>query len=758
MISNKISEKITAGSGHRLIANIAFGLAAASLSLFWCQSAAAQLQDFHFRAGDGGMAASTLEEGINKPISNWRFNLINPDMVTVTYPGSSASPTFAAGTETIGRISGTNDGRISLVPGQASSGGGNGGNVVVDISNGQTIANSTPNRSRYFFTAGDGNAAGNGGDVVLNVNSFIMRFNSAFFFKSGLNGGGNNGGNVYFDVNTVTLGASSVPSMISFEEVAGGGNVSSSIGTLVGGSGANVVSYKGTSARYNTIGDIHFNQGAALTLYGKAGTRYDPGALFLFDWTANYTADGADIKVGADNSPTSTLSFSSYLNIQAGAIAASSLNFVGHLGDQFLSRQAIVRFALEINGPTINGSENPGLMAGETSLGKLDLSGLDKNDIQFSLSASALANNVGETYRLIQGNGYLDSVDYGIFARNFGAQMYLFDLNGSSGDLMMTYLGLDGGFTHYIKSYFQGRAATATTVVSGGQFLSDSVIANARRNAVLNMTTSSLTVGGSHIKTETGSDIDSDNYNVALSGNYLFELGSGEMLLGAFAEAGKSKYDTFHSYIPDAPQSNNGKADYFGGGAFARYEFPISRFDGFYAEASLRGGKIDNTFDSTFGNEDVSYDTFSSYYGAHLALGKVFAITEQTELDVYAKGFYNVVDGGGTQTSAKESLLFDKIESVTARVGTRLTHEVNDSVEFYVGGALEKELNGRVDGTYLNKDYGFDTKLTGNSGFGELGLKVQPLEIPLTVELNAFGKSGRQEGFGGSFSLRYTYF
>lgn len=135
----------------------------------------------------------------------------------------------------------------------------------------------------------------------------------------------------------------------------------------------------------------------------------------------------------------------------------------------------------------------------------------------------------------------------------------------------------------------------------------------------------------------------------------------------------------------------------------------------------------------------------------------MFSLTEGTGLDLYAKGFYNVVEAGGVDTSAKENIEFDKVESITTRLGVRLSHEFNDRVAAYVGGAWEHEFNGQVGGTYLGKNYDFGTELKGDSAFGEIGLNVRPLQIPLTVELSAFGKGGRQEALGGSLSVKYTY-
>jgi hypothetical protein len=46
--------------------------------------------------------------------------------------------------------------------------------------------------------------------------------------------------------------------------------------------------------------------------------------------------------------------------------------------------------------------------------------------------------------------------------------------------------------------------------------------------------------------------------------------------------------------------------------------------------------------------------------------------------------------------------------------------------------------------------------MSGTSGFGELGLNVNPTEN-LTLSLGAFGWAGNQKGGGGSASLNFSF-
>lgn len=82
-------------------------------------------------------------------------------------------------------------------------------------------------------------------------------------------------------------------------------------------------------------------------------------------------------------------------------------------------------------------------------------------------------------------------------------------------------------------------------------------------------------------------------------------------------------------------------------------------------------------------------------------------------------------------TNTKENLAFDRIQSITTRIGGRLTHSFTEQFVAYVGGSWEKEYNSRVDGAYLGKDYDFGTSLKGDLGIGEFGFNLQPSYLPL---------------------------
>ena len=60
--------------------------------------------------------------------------------------------------------------------------------------------------------------------------------------------------------------------------------------------------------------------------------------------------------------------------------------------------------------------------------------------------------------------------------------------------------------------------------------------------------------------------------------------------------------------------------------------------NGFYYEGSLRAGKLSTDYKSKE-NSSNKYDTDSTYYAAHVGLGKILKLNEKNTLDYYGKYF-----------------------------------------------------------------------------------------------------------------------
>ena len=166
-------------------------------------------------------------------------------------------------------------------------------------------------------------------------------------------------------------------------------------------------------------------------------------------------------------------------------------------------------------------------------------------------------------------------------------------------------------------------------------------------------------------------DFDTDN-NLSVKGwNGIVGVGEtteDRLTYGVFFETGEGDYNTLakqsEGYI-----RGDGEVDYNGGGLLVRKDFD----NGIYTEASLRAGRMSNELrdavvDSS--NKLSGFDISSTYYGAHIGIGKIIPRGEKESLDIYGKFFYShhygysfVIDG--------DTFNMDSVNSQRLRVGFR---------------------------------------------------------------------------------------
>ena len=69
----------------------------------------------------------------------------------------------------------------------------------------------------------------------------------------------------------------------------------------------------------------------------------------------------------------------------------------------------------------------------------------------------------------------------------------------------------------------------------------------------------------------------------------------------------------------------------------------------------------------------IGYDTRSSYWGAHLGLGRALRLRGDNELDVSLRYFYSRTGGDTARVSTGEDYRFSAVSSHRLRLGARLT-------------------------------------------------------------------------------------
>ena len=222
---------------------------------------------------------------------------------------------------------------------------------------------------------------------------------------------------------------------------------------------------------------------------------------------------------------------------------------------------------------------------------------------------------------------------------------------------------------------------------------------------------------------------------------------------GAFFENGTGNYRTYNEFN-DEFFRGDGSLVYNGGGIAAR----LSKDSGMYYEGSLRAGTLKSEMNNALkdGNgNSYGYESDSTYYGAHLGLGKVFKLDKDKDLDVYGK-FFHVYTDGDSFDIAGDNFEFDSVTSDRLRVGARLTTNKENNWNTYYGLAYEYEFNG--DSDMKAGQFKLPTQsLEGSTFIGEIGLNYKDVDSPWSFDLNLKGYQGQRDGFSGSAQMIYTF-
>lgn len=417
------------------------------------------------------------------------------------------------------------------------------------------------------------------------------------------------------------------------------------------------------------------------------------------------------------------------------------------------------------------------ISAGETVLTLTDKSGTDLSGSKINVgvvgSAPALqagdkiylfANkngikaDAGLTYGKIQ-QGVSVIYDFGALLEDDGKKLSATVNSIGSTDGTGGTGGTGGKVTEQSKSPVETRAAAAAVVNSGADNVSGTGIANAVQAAGGNGQAEMFGASsGGNMRYKSGSYTDVHGYNLALGAAKAVKNNAGKLTYGPFAEYGWGNY-TSHL---DSGVRSDGNTKYYGVGAFVRQD----NNNGFYYDGSLRYGRLESDYRSgdmigADGNKVYSsYDSSSSYYGAHLGVGKVSSLDEKVRSDIYLKVLYNHQGSDSVALGGKgngEVYEFDAVDSTRARVGGRLSKDFGKHGTGYVGMAYEYEFDGTARATVK----GLSTpspSIKGSSGMFEIGyvLKADG-ENGTDIELGLQNWLGKKQGVTASVNVVFKF-
>lgn len=254
-----------------------------------------------------------------------------------------------------------------------------------------------------------------------------------------------------------------------------------------------------------------------------------------------------------------------------------------------------------------------------------------------------------------------------------------------------------------------------------------------------------------------GSNLDFDtNNNLSVQG-WSGIVGVGEttrdrLTYGVFFETGDGDYNTFAKQS-EGYVRGDGEVNYNGGGLLVRKDYE----NGIYTEASLRAGRMNNevrdaVVDSS--NKLNGFDISSTYYGAHIGVGKIIPRGEKESLDIYGKFLYSHHDGDSFVIDG-DTFNMDSVNSQRLRVGFRYNELNSSKLRMYYGAAYEYEFDGDANNTVL--DYNFSSPdMGGSTVVGELGVHYNA-DAKWCFDLNVRGYAGQREGFTGSVQANYLF-
>ena len=295
----------------------------------------------------------------------------------------------------------------------------------------------------------------------------------------------------------------------------------------------------------------------------------------------------------------------------------------------------------------------------------------------------------------------------------------------------------------------KNRAVAAAFVNQGTDLIADS-LDTLSRDGKYGVKTFAA-VHGNRSKYDVNSDIKINGWSTIVGVGAENEHNGGDFSWGVFYENGSGNYRTYNDFNNEFFRGD-GSLVYNGGGIAARYE----NSHGVYTEGSLRAGMLKSEMTDALsdGENKYGYESETAYYGAHIGVGKIFSLGDDSDLDVYGKFFHTYTEGDSFNVAGDE-FEFDSINSDRLRIGARVTSNKENKFSTYYGLAYEYEFNGDAEMRAAGMKAPTQS-LQGSSVMAEIGLNYQPsTDSPWSFDLNMRGYAGERQG--GSFNVQATY-
>ena len=383
------------------------------------------------------------------------------------------------------------------------------------------------------------------------------------------------------------------------------------------------------------------------------------------------------------------------------------------------------------------------------NIGKTDLKVDDRTYLIFAFDVNN--NNKQELEKLANINGGKVE-NYSGVAKVVSLKMdykekYIDGLNINLPSLSAVVTGVERN--KQVDLVAKNRAVAAAFVNQGTDLIADS-LDTLSRDGKYGVKTFAA-VHGNRSKYDVNSDIKINGWSTIVGVGAENEHNGGDFSWGVFYENGSGNYRTYNDFNNEFFRGD-GSLVYNGGGIAARYE----NSHGVYTEGSLRAGMLKSEMTDALsdGENKYGYESETAYYGAHIGVGKIFSLGDDSDLDVYGKFFHTYTEGDSFNVAGDE-FEFDSINSDRLRIGARVTSNKENKFSTYYGLAYEYEFNGDAEMRAAGMKAPTQS-LQGSSVMAEIGLNYQPTpDSPWSFDLNMRGYAGERQG--GSFNVQATY-
>lgn len=384
-----------------------------------------------------------------------------------------------------------------------------------------------------------------------------------------------------------------------------------------------------------------------------------------------------------------------------------------------------------------------------TKINLLSLAGGAKPAVNQSMYIIKGEDEYGDAIKLgIKKDNVTVSKDFSAGVALVGTGTVRVDADGSQLKYTINSL-MQNSQTHLVA---QNHAVAAAFVNQGTDLISDSLDTLSRDDKYGVKTFAA--VQGNHSKYDVNSDLKINGWSGIVGVGNEKDIGNGDFSWGAFFENGSGTYRTYNSFNGDFFRGD-GNVVYNGGGLAARFE----QDNGVYTEGSLRAGLLKNEMKDALrdgAGNSYGYKSESTYYGAHIGVGKIISLDADKDLDIYGKFFHTYTEGD-TFTVAGDKFDLDGITSDRLRIGARLTTNKENKFSTYYGLAYEYEFNGDADMRVENMSTP-QQSLKGSSYMAEIGVNYQPSsDSPWSFDLSMRGYAGQREGFSGNVQAVYSF-